>query len=79
MLELLTDGEMTAGGLCGVIRRLYAVDPRPLREVDQRLDHFRQFWTPPLHALASELARGRRGRRLREGAEAMDDPPEKQE
>ncbi|MER5335260.1 metalloregulator ArsR/SmtB family transcription factor [Micromonospora sp. NPDC002717] len=96
ILELLTDGEMTAGGLCDVIRRefgisqpavsqhlkvlrdngfatvraegtrrLYAVDPRPLREVDQWLDHFRRFWTPPLQALATELARGMRERRLR--------------
>ncbi|GIJ78877.1 DNA-binding transcriptional regulator, ArsR family [Micromonospora phaseoli] len=44
-------------------RRLYAVDPRPLREVDQWLDGFRRFWTPPLHALATELARGKRERR----------------
>ncbi len=44
-------------------RRLYAVDPVPLREVDQWLDGFRRFWTPPLAALATELARGRRERR----------------
>ena len=44
-------------------RRLYAVDPGPLREVDQWLDGFRRFWTPPLAALATELARGRRERR----------------
>ncbi|SCL34811.1 DNA-binding transcriptional regulator, ArsR family [Micromonospora nigra] len=46
-------------------RRLYAVDPGPLREVDRWLDTFRRFWTPPLHALATELARGRRERRTR--------------
>jgi len=104
ILELLTDGEMTAGGLCDVIRRefgisqpavsqhlkvlrdngfatvraegtrrLYAVDPGPLREVDRWLDHFRRFWTPPLHALATQLARGRRERRLREQPAATDD------
>jgi DNA-binding transcriptional ArsR family regulator len=41
-------------------RRLYAVRPEPFREVDAWLDAFRRFWTPPLDALATELARGRR-------------------
>lgn len=49
-------------------RRLYAVDPEPLRDIDAWLDRFRRFWTPPLHALATELARGRRERRRREQA-----------
>lgn len=44
-------------------RRLYAVDPAPLREADQWLDHFRHFWTPHLSALATEIARGKRDRR----------------
>ena len=44
-------------------RRLYAVNDQPLREIDAWLDHFRRFWTPPLEALATELARGRRRRR----------------
>ena len=44
-------------------RRLYAVNPEPLREVDDWLDRFRRFWTPHLDALATELARGRRERR----------------
>ena len=43
-------------------RRLYAVDSRPLQEVDVWLGRFRRFWTPHLEALATELARGRRGR-----------------
>jgi DNA-binding transcriptional ArsR family regulator len=109
ILELLADGELTAGGVCAVIqeefgisqpavsqhlkvlrdsgfatvrpegtRRLYAVDPRPLREVDAWLDHFRRFWTPPLEALATELARGQRERRLREEAvEQSDDRRER--
>ncbi|MEV0430265.1 metalloregulator ArsR/SmtB family transcription factor [Micromonospora sp. NPDC050495] len=47
-------------------RRLYAVEPGPLREMDEWLAGFRRFWTPPLAALATELARGRRERRLRE-------------
>lgn len=45
-------------------RRLYAVAPDPLREVDAWLAHFRRFWEPHLDALATELARGRRERRL---------------
>jgi DNA-binding transcriptional ArsR family regulator len=45
-------------------RRLYAVTPQPLREVDDWLDRFRSFWTPHLDALATEVARGRRARRL---------------
>ena len=44
-------------------RRLYAVNHLPLRDIDAWLDHFRRFWTPPLDALATELARGRRQRR----------------
>ncbi|BCB88521.1 ArsR/SmtB family transcription factor [Phytohabitans suffuscus] len=44
-------------------RRLYAVDPAPLREVDEWLERFRGFWGQRLDALATELARGRRARR----------------
>ena len=44
-------------------RRLYAVTPTPLRDVDAWLDQFRRFWTPHLDALATEIARGRRERR----------------
>lgn len=44
-------------------RRLYAVEPEPLRDVDAWLDPFRRFWTPHLDALATELARGKRERR----------------
>ena len=46
-------------------RRLYAVRHEPLREVDQWLSAFRRFWAPPLMALETELARGRRERRHR--------------
>ncbi|MGC5019236.1 ArsR/SmtB family transcription factor [Micromonospora sp. DT47] len=101
ILELLAQGELTAGGVCAVIqeefgisqpavsqhlrvlrdngfatvrpqgaRRLYAVDPRPLREVDEWLAGFRRFWAPALDALSTELARGRRERR----SHAPDDP-----
>ncbi|MEU5941123.1 metalloregulator ArsR/SmtB family transcription factor [Micromonospora sp. NPDC047548] len=94
ILELLAEGELSAGEVSAVIqreysisqpavsqhlrvlrdngfatvrpqgaRRLYAVDPRPLREVDEWLAGFRRFWAPALDALATELARGRRERR----------------
>ncbi|WP_328770603.1 ArsR/SmtB family transcription factor [Streptomyces sp. NBC_00286] len=65
-------------------RRLYAVNSEPLRDIDAWLDRFRRFWTPPLEALATELARGKRERRLREaggdgggdgGAEDQVPPP----
>ncbi|MFJ6194669.1 ArsR/SmtB family transcription factor [Micromonospora sp. NPDC092111] len=102
ILELLAQGERSAGGVCAVIqdefgisqpavsqhlrvlrdsgfatvrpqgsRRLYTVDPAPLREVDQWLEGFRRFWTPALDALATELARGRRERRTHR---TTDDP-----
>ena len=44
-------------------RRLYAVDPDGLRDVDEWLGRFRRFWAPPLAALATELERGKRSRR----------------
>jgi DNA-binding transcriptional ArsR family regulator len=43
-------------------RRLYAVRHEPLRDADEWLGRFRRFWTPPLMALETELARGRRRR-----------------
>jgi DNA-binding transcriptional ArsR family regulator len=96
ILELLADGEQTAGALVATIgdefgisqpavsqhlrvlrdngfatvraegtRRLYAVSPTRLRDVDEWLDRFRRFWQPPLDALATELARGKKKRRER--------------
>jgi len=47
-------------------RRLYVVNAAPLRDVDSWLSNFRRFWAPHLDALGTELARGRRERRLRE-------------
>ena len=95
ILQLLADGELSAGAITEVIhgefgisqaavsqhlrvlresgfarvrsagtRRLYAVEPDPLREVDAWLDDFRGLWDQPMDALATELARGRRERRL---------------
>jgi DNA-binding transcriptional ArsR family regulator len=94
ILELLADGEMSAGTIGATIqgefaitqpavsqhlkvlrdngftsvrpdgqRRLYAVDGRALRDVDEWLDGFRRLWTPRLDALATEIARGKRQRR----------------
>jgi DNA-binding transcriptional ArsR family regulator len=46
-------------------RRVYAIDTRPLAEVDAWLVQFRRFWGPPLEALATEIARGKRSRKKR--------------
>ncbi|ANS64894.1 CalR8 [Streptomyces lincolnensis] len=48
-------------------RRLYAVEAEPLREVDAWLERFRGFWEQRLDALGTELARGKRQRRLDQG------------
>jgi DNA-binding transcriptional ArsR family regulator len=45
-------------------RRLYVVDATPFREVDGWLDHFRRFWVQRMDSLETELARGKRERRL---------------
>ena len=56
-------------GFCSVraqgTRRLYAVDTRPLQEVDAWLDQFRSFWDDRLDALAVEVARGKKQRKAR--------------
>ena len=41
-------------------RRLYALDPRPLRELDEWLAPYRDLWTQRLDALDPEIAHGRR-------------------
>ncbi|MDP3969755.1 MAG: metalloregulator ArsR/SmtB family transcription factor [Nocardioides sp.] len=48
-------------------RRLYAVEPAPLSEVDAWLDRFRRLWGQRLDALETELARGRRAARIPAG------------
>lgn len=60
-------------------RRLYAIDAdaEALREADAWLGRFRRFWTPRLDALATEVARGRRERRLRAEAESQTRPNER--
>src|SRR3954471_1623798 len=53
-------------------RRLYAVDDTALREVDDWLGRFRRTWAPRLDALATEVARGKRQRRLTTGSDSHD-------
>jgi len=48
-------------------RRLYAVESAPLQEVDMWLERFRRFWNQRLDALATEIARGKRERRAKDG------------
>lgn len=43
-------------------RRIYALDPEPLRQIDDWLERYRGFWTHKLEALATEVARGKRAR-----------------
>ncbi len=105
ILELLADGEHSAGDVTDVIRRefkitqpavsqqlkvlrengfarvraegarrLYSVDVGPLRETDAWLNRFRHFWSPHLDALATELARGKRERRLAAGPDQPASP-----
>jgi DNA-binding transcriptional ArsR family regulator len=62
-LKVLRDSGLATVRPAGT-RRLYAVNYEPLQELDAWLDRFRRFWTPHLEALATELARGRRDRRL---------------
>ena len=51
-------------------RRLYAVDPAPLQELDAWLERYRRFWDQRLDALDTELARVRR----RQGGEPRHPP-----
>jgi DNA-binding transcriptional ArsR family regulator len=62
-LRVLRENGFTTVRAAGT-RRLYAVNAQPLREVDAWLDRFRGFWNQRLDALGTELARGRRKRRM---------------
>lgn len=46
-------------------RRIYAVENRRLREIDEWLERFRAHWEPKLDALATEVARGKKARTKR--------------
>ncbi|MGH3490827.1 MAG: ArsR/SmtB family transcription factor [Actinopolymorphaceae bacterium] len=65
-LRVLRDNGFTQVRAVGA-RRLYSVDPAPLREIDTWLERYRRFWTQRLDALGTELARGRRERRRTTG------------
>jgi len=43
-------------------RRVYVLDATPLRDIDDWLDRFKQFWPHKLDALATEIARGKKRR-----------------
>jgi DNA-binding transcriptional ArsR family regulator len=63
-LKVLRDSGFTSVRPEGA-RRLYAVDAAPFRELDEWLGNFRTFWGQRLDSLETELARGKRERRLR--------------
>lgn len=64
-LKVLRDNGFTTVRAEGA-RRLYALDPGALEEVDEWLSRFRAFWNQRLDALATEIARGQRERRRQE-------------
>jgi DNA-binding transcriptional ArsR family regulator len=113
ILEMLVDGELSAGEIGAVIqdefgisqpavsqhlrvlrehgfasvrpegtRRLYAVQSQGPREASQWLSAFDRFWQPRLDALGTELARGKRNRRLESerdsGGHSPEDPSSKE-
>lgn len=67
-LRVLRDGGLATVRPVGT-RRLYTVNAVPLQELDAWLEPFRRFWAPHLEALATELARGKRDRRLGRGGQ----------
>lgn len=108
LLELLADGEASAGSLTEAVRaefgisqpavsqhlrvlresgfvdvrpegtrRLYAVRPEPLQEVDMWLQRYRHVWERRIDALETELARGRRTVRTVRRSKTRPTPPEK--
>jgi DNA-binding transcriptional ArsR family regulator len=62
-LKVLRDSGFATARADGT-RRLYRIDPAPLRTIDDWLDKFRGFWEARLDALGTEVARGKRERRL---------------
>ena len=58
-LKVLRDSGFATVRIDGA-RRIYAVDPEPLRDVDAWLARFRRFWEPKLDALETEIERGKR-------------------
>lgn len=62
-LKVLRDSGFATVRIDGA-RRLYTVDAAPMKEVDNWLGQFRRFWERRLDALATEVARGKRRRRV---------------
>ncbi len=60
-LRTLRDTGFTTVRAVGT-RRLYAVNPTPLKEADRWLSRYRRFWTQSLDALGDEMVRGQRDR-----------------
>jgi DNA-binding transcriptional ArsR family regulator len=111
ILELLADGERSAGEVGDIVqrefgisqpavsqhhrvlreagfasarpdgaRRIYALEPEPLEAAAAWFDPFRRFWQPRLDALGTELARGRRARRVEDEARSEElDPDDSKE
>jgi DNA-binding transcriptional ArsR family regulator len=63
-LKVLRDNGFATVRAAGT-HRIYAIDATAMREVDAWLERFRAFWAPKLESLATEVARGKRERRLR--------------
>jgi DNA-binding transcriptional ArsR family regulator len=63
-LKVLRDNGFATARIDGP-RRLYAIEPAPLRQADLWLAQFRGFWEHKLEALATEVARGKRRKRSR--------------
>ena len=66
-LKILRDSGFATVRIDGA-RRIYAIDPAPLHQVDNWLERFRAFWAPKLDALATEVARGKKARAKKEAA-----------
>lgn len=61
-LRILRDSGFASSRVEGV-RRIYTVREEGLAEAEVWLNQFRRIWAPRLDALATEVARGKKGRR----------------
>ena len=61
-LRVLREAELVHSRVDGQ-RRVYALDARPLAELDAWLEPYRRLWAHRLDALDTEIRRGRRSRR----------------
>ena len=64
-LRVLRDANFASAQVDGQ-RRVYALAAMPFAEVEAWLDRFRGAWGQRLDALATEIARGKRERRLQQ-------------